>query len=330
MWPQRSLFGFIAALALSALTLSGCGPDLAQLNSHQSLNITGIALSDAHTGYAVGLRPGEGHPVLLHEQHDVWQPDPHPPLLTGADSLRAVAIAGGTLFVAGERADAAHGDATQQTGFVFARGADGTWARTTLGNPINALAFPTPTEGWAVGNNGGIYHYHGGTWAQAANSMDSNLYAVAFRSPTDGWATGGLGTFMHYDGTGWYHQEHFTHADFFAVALSADDGWAVGTDGEIARLGHDGNWFDVATPVMVTGRAITIVAGNVWLVGDNGLAFERTASDQQWHHLSRPDDVQLNALALTPDGVMWVGGNLPKSMLYTWQAGNWRLVATGL
>ena len=114
------------------------------------------------------------------------------------------------------------------------------------------------------------------------------------------------------------------------MALSTDDGWAVGTDGEIARLGQDGNWFDVATPILVTGRAITIVAGNVWLVGDNGLAFERTASDNQWHHLSRPADVQLNALAIAPNGIIWVGGNLPKSMLYSWQNGDWHLVATGL
>jgi hypothetical protein len=310
--------------------LSGCGPDLAQLNSHQSLDIMGIALIDAHSGYAVGLRPGEGHAVLLREQNDAWQPDPNPPDVGGGESLRAVAIAGETLWVAGERADAAHGDATQQTGFVFARGKDGTWARTALGNPINALAFTSATEGWAVGNNGGIYHYHNGVWRQSANSMESNLYSVAFRSPTDGWATGGMGTFVHYDGTGWYHQEHFTHADFFAVALAPDQGWAVGTDGEIARLGADGNWFDVATPVLVTGRAIAIVAGNVWLVGDNGLAFERLASDNQWHHLSRPADVQLNAIAIAPNGTMLVGGNFPKSMLYAWQAGDWHLIPTGL
>lgn len=323
---QRHLFINAARvlLALCALVLAACGPDLALLNSPKDLYITSLIVTATGEGWAVGLQPGRGQPILLHEQHGAWQVDAHPPPSQQGDTLRAVALAGSTLWVAGARSDATHGDATQESGFAYARGADGVWHRQTFGAVINALAFVSPTEGWAVGSGGAIYHDLNGIWTQAANSMDNVLYGLAFRSPTDGWAVGEMGAVVHYDGTSWTHQAHFTHANLYGVALSADDGWAVGDDGTTLRLGSNNQWFEVATPNVVTGRAVTIANGNVWVVGDHGLVFERTGDDAQWHHIPPPADAQLNTVCVAPSGEVWVGANLGSNAVFDLVNGSWQ------
>ena len=328
-WGMRII---MVGMLSVVMVLVACGPDLNLLDSPKDLDINGVIVTGAGDGWAVGLQPGRGQPVLLHATDGVWHLDTNPPPGQSGDTLKTVAYAGDTLWVAGLRADATHGDATQESGFAFSRGPDGVWHRQQFGSAINAMAFVSATEGWAVGDGGAIYHDHNGTWTQAVNSMDNILYAVAFRSPTDGWAVGEMGAVIHYDGTSWQHQEHFTHEDIHGVALSADDGWAVGTEGTVLRLGSNNLWYEVATPLTATlaVRAVAITDGNVWIVGDHGLVYERTASDQQWNHIAPPADAQLNALAITPTGQIWIGANVGSSTIFALTNGAWRFEAVAL
>lgn len=311
------------------LVLAACGPDLNLLDSPKDLYINDVIVTGTGDGWAVGLQPGRGQPVLLHASNGMWHLDANPPPGQGGDTLKAVAYAGNTLWVAGLQADATHGDATQESGFAFARGPDGVWHRQKFGAAINAITFVSATDGWAVGGGGAIYHDLNGTWMQAVNSMDNILYAVAFRSPTDGWATGEMGAVIHYDGTSWQPQEHFTHEDINGVALTANDGWAVGTEGTVLRLGSNNLWYEVATPLTATlaVHAVAITNGNVWIVGDHGLVFERTDINQQWNHIAPPADAQLNTLAITPTGQIWIGANLGSSAIFDFTNGAWRTEA---
>src|SRR5207302_1113738 len=100
-----------------------------------------------------------------------------------------------------------------------------------------------------------------------------------------------------------------------------------GTTGEIYRLQH-GAWFGTATPVNLTIRAITVVAGTVWVAGDHGAVFARDGNSGQWMQLSIPADIQLNAIGAAPDGTVWVGGNASGPDIYQRTAtGNWQTVA---
>lgn len=314
-----------------ALLLAACGPNLALLDSPSDLYITAITLTGPQTGWAVGLQPSRGRAVLLREVQGAWQPDPNPPPTQQGDALKAVATSGTTLFVAGARNDAAHGDATQESGFVFARTANGAWQRQQFGTSINGLAFTSPTDGWAIGNGGVIYHDQNGTWTQVPDSMANDLYAIAARSPTDIWAIGEMGAFVHFDGTAWHHQDHFTHASFYGLTLSATDGWAVGDDGTTARLGSNELWYEFTAPMNVTGRAVAISGNTVWIAGDHGLVFTYATDTQQWQHLTPPaGDTQLNTVAAAPDGPVWVGGNLSQDCIFTYGNAGWRAVAVTL
>src|SRR5579875_219236 len=148
--------GWLGGVLLIMLALAGCGPDLALLDSPHDLYITAIALDGPQSGYAVGLQPSKGRAVLLRENNGTWQLDPDQPPVQQGDALKAIAIAGGVLWVGGARTDAAHGDATQESGFVFARGSNGAWQRQQFGAPINGLAFTSATDGWAVGDGGAL------------------------------------------------------------------------------------------------------------------------------------------------------------------------------
>lgn len=318
--------GGIVAAWIVVLLLAGCGPDLALIDTSNDLYINAIALTGQGTGWAVGLEPGKKQSILLQEMHGTWQIASDAPKFTQGEAIKSLAVQGTTLLIAGSLTDAAHGDATQVSGFAYLRGTDGTWQRTTLGQSVNAAVLISAHEAWGVGAGGAIYHGVDGKWNQSPNEMSNDLLGVAFRAPDDGWAVGDQGVFIHYDGHVWRHIEHFTHETIYSVALSATDGWAVGTGGTTIRLGSDGKWFEVTTPIITTNRAVTIVANNAWLVGDHGAVFEYADADQQWHHIAPPEDLQLNALALAPDGTLLVGGNASQIHLFSYAQGNWATI----
>jgi hypothetical protein len=314
--PMRNASARALALLALALLITGCGPDLRLLNSPDTLFINAIALTGADSGWAVGLLPGQNAPVMLRETGGVWQRDLDLPPLTQGETLLTVAVQGATLWVGGTRTDAAHGDATQDSGFVFRRDADGAWHAQNLATPVYAMTIVSPTEGWAVGGIGAIYHEVNDTWTQAPDSMQNDLYAIAARAPNDIWAVGQMGMFLHYDGKSWTDQAHFTHDDIFGMAISANDGWAVGTDGASYQLGSNNQWSEIASPMNVTGRAVAIVNTTVWITGDHGLVFEHTTDDNQWIHIPPPQDAQLSAIAVSPGGTVWVGGQMQNNVLY--------------
>lgn len=328
---QRSRrVGWVLIMMVAALLLAACGPNLALLDSPHDLYITGIALTGAQSGWAIGLQPAHSQPVVLRETNGAWQRAPDPPPTQEGDALKAIAVTGPTLWVAGARSDATHGDATQESGFIFARGADGVWHRQQFGVPINGIEFTSAQEGWAIGDGGVLYHFLNGTWTQYPTSMPSDLYAIAARAPNDVWVVGALGMFLHYDGTAWRMPTHFTHTNFYGLALSANDGWAVGDDGTTVRLSNSGLWYELTTPMNVTGRAVAITNGTVWIVGDHGSAFTYATDTQQWQHLPPPADAQFNTIAVAPDGAVWAGGNLSQTSIFDYTGGAWRAVPVAL
>ena len=56
----------------------------------------------------------------------------------------------------------------------------------------------SPTEGWAVGAPGAIYHYFGGEWNTFTSPVSTALRSVFMISPTEGWAVGDGGIIIHY------------------------------------------------------------------------------------------------------------------------------------
>lgn len=319
---------WLAAGIVAAMALAACGPNLALLDSSAGLDVYAIAFG-AGAGYAVGLEPNQHRAVLLRAANGAWALDPSQPPVGNGDELRALAFDGATLWVAGANSDAQHGQNAAVTGFAAWRGADGAWHRQHFDVPLNAIAFPAPGDGWAVGGNGAIYHGDGAAWTVDPDGQINELKALAFRSPRDGWAVGMMGTLLHYDGTGWTMPPHLTHTDLLAIALTAGDGWLGATEGEVFELQPDG-WLGVTAPITTVNRAVVIDGPMIYIAGDHGAVFVRDNTSSTWGHLPQPADVQLNALARAPDGTLWAGGDATTPTLYAYAGGAWRTVTVPL
>jgi serine/threonine protein kinase len=165
---------------------------------------------------------------------------------------------------------------------------------------LKAVAATSPTDAWAVGDNGAalVEHWDGSAWTQVAAPQPppaSVLNGVAAVSPASAWAvgytydtSGGDPNWKclieHWDGTSWTVVPTRPGGYLSAVtATSATDVWAVGsTDtgstggngGEPLILHWDGTaWTSVPAPG-TTGEALYGVAAtsatDAWAVGGNG------------------------------------------------------------
>lgn len=96
-----------------------------------------------------------------------------------------------------------------QTGLI-AHYQHGVWTtQSTVAGPVSdtffflsAVAMVSSNEGWAVGNEGMLLHYHDGSWSQIQSPTNKNLESVMMVSPSEGWAMG-AGVILHYRSGAW-------------------------------------------------------------------------------------------------------------------------------
>jgi hypothetical protein len=117
--------------------------------------------------------------------------------------------------------------------------------KSPMGGFLFAVAATSPTNAWAVGDEG-IEHWNGRSWqiqkSTGGGSLKGGiLYGVAATSPTNAWAVGELGQdigpllILHWNGKSWKLQKHPIHAHWAASSLnsvtatSAANAWAVGS-----------------------------------------------------------------------------------------------------
>jgi photosystem II stability/assembly factor-like uncharacterized protein len=126
---------------------------------------------------------------------------------------------------------------------------------TAPGTPLFSVFMVSPTEGWAVGANGVIFHYFGGTWTSFSTPVSTSLRSVFMLSPTEGWAAGDQGTILHYSGGIWTGpvSPGTTSNNLLSIfMLSGTEGWASGAVGTIVHYAG-GAW--TAVPVNLVPTA---------------------------------------------------------------------------
>jgi hypothetical protein len=97
----------------------------------------------------------------------------------------------------------------------------------------------SPTEGWAVGDNGTILHWNGANWVLADSPVTSRLNAIALSSATEGWAVGDEGVILRLKGGVWSQVSQPAERYLYSIAISpgtnGTDAWAMGRNGIILR-----------------------------------------------------------------------------------------------
>jgi len=312
----------ITLLGLLVPALAGCGPDLGAVFASDALDVNGIAMVSPTDGWAVAILPSRQTSVVLRYQHGTWQlANPQPPLSQG-DELRAVAVADGQVWVAGEANTSGHGENVTTTGIIDRF--DGTqWLQAYVGQRVNALAMVNANEGWAAGMQGALYHYENGSWHRAKDPTNMDLYAIAMLNANEGWAAGDLGTILHYHNGTWTLYPHISHEQFFGISfVSPEDGWLVGQDGTTVHYTPAG-WTEVTTQATSTLYAVSFARdGAGWAVGDGGLIVQYR--NDLWQTVSSPTSTQLNAVSAVNASDVWAGGNMSSYSLLHGTASGWQ------
>jgi photosystem II stability/assembly factor-like uncharacterized protein len=133
------------------------------------------------------------------------------------------------------------------------------------------IVMVSPTEGWAVGNDHFILHFHNQQWTWQAIPSGS-LDSIAMISPTEGWAVGLEGSILHYFDGVWHRETNPATGSgsfFTGIAMVPNgEGWIMGKP-MLHRF--DGVWHIVANAPNLH-RVILLDAENGWGVGEQGLS----------------------------------------------------------
>ena len=205
--------------------------------------------------------------------------------------------------------------------------ANGQW--TSMVTPTNAelgltdadlqsISMISPAEGWAVGSgthgdsqipSGVILHFHAGIWTKVAIVPNAEFYSVQMLSPTNGWASGGGGwhsvgeggattsILWHYDGSSWTPAPVPDVAGITSLAmLSANDGWATGTD---SILHYNGQQWSIFAHLQGVEGVSMDSATDGWAFGYVNFPYNHPSSyNIVWHY----------------NGSQWLAGSLPSTV----------------
>ena len=200
-------------------------------------NVYKVAISSAGEGVAVGLG---GHYFQL--EGDEWRPG-WSGFLGYEYSLEAITPLDGGLACFCVRASS----------YLQLRGAAVTAEPFDTLRVRDAWS-PNGDDVFVVGANGAVRRRTAGQWHADATGVDAPLSAVHGSSPTDVWAVGEQGTILHFDGAVWTPFAAPTSADLIdvvsvrrtlAYALPDGPGLLLEFDGESWRRVEDARIYDL-------------------------------------------------------------------------------------
>jgi hypothetical protein len=311
---RRQIIEIILPLVMGAVFLTACGASaparrasstgsrMSSAIENRSLNLYGVALTDARTGWAVGQREDADdslHAAVLRLASGAWQAVALPDFGAGT-ALFAVALT-----------DAGDGWAVGRApqGALIARLADAHWTAQAVAIPhaLRAIALDGQGDGWAIGDDGAIARLHAGQWTAVASPTSLALRAVTIAPDRTVWIAGQRGIILHQHGSGW------TTAMVPGVtmltgiaAVNATDLWAIGWHGKLIH-GDGDAWTNVPTthPWPILAIALTPTGG--WVVGAGGLMMAYQSG--KWDNGDCTTDQTLNALALLTAREGWAVGD---------------------
>ena len=247
--------------------------------------------------------------------------------LASHTALRDVARAGDRLVAVGPRGHIVYSDN---------QGQDWRQASVPVSADLNALVFPTPEQGWAVGNDGVILHSGdgGATWAVQLDGrgigalVTAHYQALATAHPDDErWA--------QFAAEGQRLEQEGADKPFLGVWFTdARHGYAVGVFNLILRTDDGGNsWVPMQdstdNPQGLHLNAIRAVGDELYVAGEQGLLLKWNAQQQRFVALPSPYQGTWFGVVGKPGEVLAYGlrGHVARSL----DGGqSWTKVDTGL
>src|SRR5580698_9295222 len=308
--PVRIRRALLAVAGGAAAALIAASPALAagtwQVDS--SPNPAGSTFSQlnstfaaSHTqAWAVGqtrvAASGDGFETLIEEWNgSTWSVVPGAPASVSASSLNGVSGSGPSdIWAVGQNAGTSfiehwNGQSWSHVASPASEPPDG---------QLNAVSADSPTDAWAGGSamNANdqvaplIEHWNGTQWSVSPGAISGGeILSVAAISPADVWALAAVGkgnpaVIEHWNGSQWSIVSLPVSGTLHGLsAVSANDVWAVGSDGVILNW-NGTQWSQVANPAgqgAVLEAVDALSANDVWAINTLGTVTEQW-NGTQW------------------------------------------------
>jgi photosystem II stability/assembly factor-like uncharacterized protein len=216
---------------------------------------------------------------------------------------------------------------------------------------LNDVAFPSATNGWAVGNDANIiFTTDGGTtWQkmEAPAGIAANLRKVSFPAADTGWIAGDDATILKIEpdpeNGGSTITRQSVQADEAVRLLSiafvegnTQNGWAAGDHGTILSTQDGGEtWIPQTLPDGISTNLTDLffISGyKGWAVGENGLILHTSDGGETWVKQNTPSTIadSLSSIHFISENEGWIVGD-NGLILHTTNGGqNWALQSTSV
>ncbi|MFD0894047.1 choice-of-anchor D domain-containing protein [Luteolibacter ambystomatis] len=209
------------------------------------------------------------------------------------------------------------------------------------GRPMYGTWFASPTEGWAVGTDGGAIRHtiDGGlTWSDQPTGLSGSttiFYAIWGTDASNVWAVGSGSTILRYNGTSWALQGlSFTptaNNHLWGVwGADANNVWAVGGDSFVGS-GTIFKW-NGSTWTAQTSGTTQVLQGvwgtgttNAWAVGFSGTILRWNGS--AWSPETSGTSATLNGITGVDASNVWAVGN--GGVIRKWDGSSWTAQTSG-
>jgi photosystem II stability/assembly factor-like uncharacterized protein len=234
---------------------------------------------------------------------DVLDTPAAPSALAARGLINGLAMAGQRMVGVGQRGHIVYSDD---------QGASWTQARVPLSADLVAVHFPSERQGWAVGHDGVVLHSAdaGASWVQqplALRSQDKSLLDVWFDNEQRGYVVGAFNLIFRTDDGGATWQPWMDRIDnpkalhLNAIRALGPDLYIVGEQGLAFKLAPGGQRFDaLPTPYAGSFFGVTGSGGAVIAFGLRGNAWRSTDAGRSWRKVDTGVQAGLSAAAVLP------------------------------
>jgi len=171
-------------------------------------------------------------------------------------------------------------------------------------NRMNSIFFADENSGWAVGDDGAIFHkaHADSAWVIQSCGSTNDLTSVSAINPHQVWLAGKGGIIYHSndDGENWFPEDSKVTDNLSSIfILDGESGWAVGDAGTaIYTFNGGGTWLSLHE-TGPTGYlyGISFSSNDLGLVvGENGLIYNTNDGGENWVEDTSNVDIDLYAV----------------------------------
>lgn len=140
---------------------------------------------------------------------------------------------------------------------------------TEYGVALNKVWGPSPDELYAVGENGTIWHYKGGSWMDESGAASGTLFTVHGCSATEVYAVGGVDVLLSSGDGNWVKQDVDLNSSVNGVSCAASGVVVLAGGGGLKQRLVDGSWINEFTTAPFTDLHAAWAGGadEMWVVG---------------------------------------------------------------